>query len=257
MKALKLLVDRNIENHALRAEGAIQTQTLQWGPHTVTNDVHGYRAKELPKDKWLRRQIESLPTIARMSRDGEIVLYTSVELKFEAFNASRGWQGYVGDLFRDIKFEDVPAAIERSYFWQTEDLATYSSGVGQAGWYKDFLLKIDEHKMLAAFDEHRPLPNFDRANLLNLGRYREICANLDTDDHIRDAFHLWTAEANKLDFFLTADKKFINKMTLSTKIDLPTPPICPEALLEHLGVSEPDPMPLSGREFRNLLQSDE
>lgn len=253
----RLLIDRSLENWALRAEGVVRTETMQWGPHEVISDVHGYRAKELPQDEWRRRQIESLPTIARMAREGQLTFCTSVELKFESFRAANGWQGYIGDLFRDIKFENVPAAVERSYFWQTINLDDYSSGEGQVRWYKDFLLKADEDKILAEIADLIDLPDFDRQNLKNVSRFREMCRHLETDDHIRDAFHLWTAETNGLDYFLTADKRFTNKMMKSTPLKFPAPPIGPADLLVELGITELDSLPLTDRGFRYLFDPEE
>jgi hypothetical protein len=232
----------------------VRTETVQWGPHRVTNDVHGYRAKELLTDEWPRRQIEALPTIARLAKEGQLTFCTSVELKFESFRGAKGWQGYIGDLFRDIKYEHVPAAVERSYFWQTIDLSKYSSGDGQVGWYMGFLLKVDEQQLVEQIGGHFDLPEFDRGNLTNLSRFRKMCKYLDTDDHIRDAFHLWTAEVNGLEYFLTADKRFINKMTKSIPLDFPTPPICPADLLGELGITNLDPLPLTDRRFAYLFE---
>ena len=254
MIPLKLLIDRNLETLALRAEAVVRTETVHWGPHTLKNDVHGYRAKELPKDEWPRRQIEAFPTIAKMARECQLTFCTSVELKFESFKATRGWQGSIGDLFRDIKYENVRSAVERSYFWQTTDLSKYSSGEGQVGWYKEFLLKVDEQQLLEEIKGHIDLPEFDKQNLAKLNRFRDICRYLDTGDHIRDAFHLWTAEVNGLDYFLTADKSFTNKMTKSTPLELPTPPISPADLLVTLGRTDIDPLPLANQRFRYLFE---
>jgi len=192
-----------------------------------------------------------------LAREGKIVFCTSRELKFEALGGSLAWQGSRGDLFRRITYEHVPAAIERSYFWQTIDLAKYASGEGQVGWYKNFLLKVDENQLLERLKGYMGLPDFDRQNIENLGRFRELCKYLDTDDHIRDAFHLWTAEVNNLDYFLTVDKKFINKMTQSTPLSLPTPPITPADLVEKLGIGILDALPLSDQKFRNLLETED
>lgn len=253
---LRVLVDRNLESHALTAEGAIQSQTLNWGPYTITGDVHGYRAKKLPTSKWLRQQIESLPTLARLVAENKLAFCTSSEIRFEAFNAAPGCQGSAGDLFRSIDYEHVPSAVERSYFWKTIDTGVYASGEGQVNWYKRFLLKVDEHQLLEQLRDYDALPEFDKENLSNLSRLRDICKYLDTEDHIRDAFHLWTAEVNGLDYFLTADKRFINKMTLSTPLDLPTPPISPASLVDICGIKELDPMPIASGRFYSQFESD-
>jgi len=35
MPLLRVLIDRNLENFALTAEGVVQTKTVQWGSHTA------------------------------------------------------------------------------------------------------------------------------------------------------------------------------------------------------------------------------
>ena len=109
------------------------------------------------------------------------------------------------------------------------------------------------------------LPDYYRQNFANLKRFREICEPITKntkakqdkkDEQIRDAFHLWTAEVNNLDYFLTADKKFINLMTVSSKIDLPTPPIAAATLLEKLGISKLDPLPVMDDRFRYWFETD-
>lgn len=252
--ALKVLIDRNLEQLAVRAEGATKTETIQWGPHNISSEIHGYRGKPMPQGDWLALQLRALPTIARLAKEGKLIFCTSQELGFESFQAARGYQGFVGDIFRDISFKDVPPAIDRSYFSQSGDLGEYTSGEAQAKWCKEFLLKVsDERKLLKALERYDALPEFNRQNIANLSRFRELCANLTTSDHHRDAFHLWTAEVNGLDYFVTADKRFINVMTKSKRVDLPTPPISPAELLERLGVRELDPLPLDDRRFRNLF----
>jgi hypothetical protein len=64
------------------------------------------------------------------------------------------------------------------------------------------------------------------------------------ENHYRDALHLWTAEVNGLDYFLTADKTFINVMTKTSRVPLPTRPISPSDLLAELGVTQIDPLPI-------------
>lgn len=256
MKPLNVLIDRNLEEHALTAETVVQPRTVKWGPHAVTSNILGYRGKVLPTDDWLLRQLRALPTVARLAHDGVLVFCTTVEIGFERFNTSAGFQGCVGDLFRDIKYKHIPAAIERSYFSQSFDTGKYASGAAQADWYREFLLEVDENQLLEALKDYTDLPNFDRQNIANLGRFKGICKYLDTDDHRRDAFHLWTAEVNELDYFLTDDQRFINKMTLSTPLDLPTPPVGPASLLEKLGIRELDPLPLSDQRFRYLIEPD-
>ena len=253
MKTLKLLIDRNLETYADVTEGVIVTgeERLWAGTHKVTPQMFGYQRKALPESDWPRAQVEALPTIARLAKEGLAIFYTSEELLWESFCASgRTMAGRVGHLFSDVKFEHVPPPVSRSHFSQTVDLFKYVDGESLARWCKDFLLKLDESNPWLA---QVKMTEFERQNLANLRRFKEICQHLVTDDHIRDAFHLWTAEVNHLDFFLTCDKRFINKMTQSTRLTLPSSPICPADFLEQIGIERPDPFPIAEGEIRNIF----
>jgi hypothetical protein len=254
---VKILIDRNVQARAVQSEPAVREQTIRWGKTDVTSEFHGYRGKRLPEGEWLVRQIKCLPTIARLAKEGRVLLFSSEELFFESFTAARGLAGWSGDLFRGVKISSVPAAVERSYFRQTIDFGKHASGASQAEFYEEFLLKIDETTIVPLLEEHMDLPAFDLQNLRSVGRFRELCAGLDSSDHRRDAFHLWTAEANGLAYFLTMDRRFINVMTQTKKTELPTVPICPEDLLDALGGIERDLMPLKEGEFHDLFDESE
>ncbi len=256
MTSLKLLVDRNIRVHAQIAEFVTGKQEVNWAGGTTEVDILGYRGKKPRQGEWLSKQISALPTIARLAREGRLVLCTSREIQFEGMFGAIGTQGSIGDVFRDHEFQHVPPAVDRSYFSASVNFNKYASGEEQVKWYKDFLLKVDESAFLEKTKGHLELPKFDQANFENLGRFREICRNLNSDDQIRDAFHLWTAEVNGLNYFLTADKRFINAVTVTAKLELSTPPISASSLLERLGIKEPDPLPIGDQRFRFLFEPD-
>jgi hypothetical protein len=73
--------------------------------------------------------------------------------------------------------------------------------------------------------------DFELRNLESLDRFRQICSGL-SEQHYPDAFHLWTAEVNKLAFFLTTDQKFIRAITETSRITFTTRPIPPSEFLE-------------------------
>ena len=77
-------------------------------------------------------------------------------------------------------------------------------------------------------------------NLRNVQRFRELCAGL-SEKQFPDAFHLWTAEINGAQMFLTTDRKFIRVMTKTKKTNLSCVPVSPQELLEHLNIHELDP----------------
>ncbi|HZK14733.1 MAG TPA: hypothetical protein VFC55_09440, partial [Desulfobaccales bacterium] len=85
----------------------------------------------------------------------------------------------------------------------------------------------------------------------SLNRFKELCCALD-EKHYPDAFHLWTAEVNGLDFFLTADRKFINVMSKTSRSQLKTKPIAPVDFLDYLGIKEKELMPIPDYDFHYL-----
>lgn len=251
---LKLLLDTNLRRWALRAEGVVKQETLNWGGvHDVTVEVHGYRGKELPDAEWKLLQLKSLPTVARLAKENQIQLLSSTELQFEGFHSSRSFEGFVGDIFAGTKIGRVPAAVERSYFWSTTDLGKYMSGDNFAGWCRDFLLQLKPENIRTLLDYFPDMPEIHRESVRNVSRYQEICRYLKSNDHIRDAFHMWTAEVNGLDYFLTGDRKFINVMNESTPITMKSPPISPSKLLETMGIDQFDPLPLTDRKFQYFI----
>ena len=93
------------------------------------------------------------------------------------------------------------------------------------------------------------LPEKMRANLRNLSRFHELIDSLPADKHWPDALHLWTAETHGAEYFLTLDKRFINALTKTARIDLPTKLALPSELLDDLNVHVRDPLPVEDLEF--------
>jgi len=52
---------------------------------------------------------------------------------------------------------------------------------------------------------------------------------------------------NELDYFLTADRAFINVMTKTARVQLKTKPIAPRELLDELEISERERVPITIR----------
>lgn len=254
LPGIKLLIDRNLRHKAIRAEGAIQQRKIKWGPHELEVEIHGYRGKALPSAESELQQLESLATISRLANEGHLELYSSTELDLESFSASRGLQGFAGDILADVEIRKVQSAVERSFFQATVDFHKHIHGDQVGRWCEEFLLKLDAKTVDQIIEHYGSLPDFYRKNLRNVSRYQEMCRHLTSQSHYRDAFHLWTAEVNDLDYFLTGDLRFINVMTQSTKIELRSPPITPTALLAKLGIKRFDPIPLTDRRFMHLFE---
>jgi hypothetical protein len=243
------LVDTVIFRLAITVQSVVQKQTIVWGGIAHQVPVAGMVRKP-PRDRWMQDQIEAIPTIARLVREGAVRLGAYNEIEFELMKGSFGFSGAIGDLFSGVQIDDVPAAIERSHFESTE-MSEYVQKASVIAFCK-FLLTVD----YGAF-ESRPklmsrLTEFERNNLRRLPRFREICRDL-PEKHYPDAFHLWTAEVNGFAYFLTADKAFINAMTLTSRVALTTKPIATREFLATLHVTVLDPMPISGDGFHQVF----
>ena len=82
----------------------------------------------------------------------------------------------------------------------------------------------------------------EQKNLAQIGQFKLLCRHL-ARTHYPDAFHVWTAEANGLDYFLMMDKRFPNAIRNRRDLDFRCKAVSPDELLSALGVSEKDPLP--------------
>lgn len=80
------------------------------------------------------------------------------------------------------------------------------------------------------------LSPFEEKCLRNADVFKKICRGI-SENHYPDALHLWTAEENGLDAFLTTDRKFRNVMA-HQKIDLHCQVVLPSDVLRVLESAE-------------------
>lgn len=241
---IRILVDNCILSHSEMLEGAKLTKYDDEGK--MKAEWLGYIPKDLPHDKepWLSEEIEWLPTIAKKAGVNDIQLYSYPELRNESWH--RSVINKIGFVFADIEIKEVESAVERSYFQQS-DLSLHLKKERIIDFYKS-LLNFDPSK--ADFDSpmFKRLPPDMVTNLKNIERFKTICKDI-SDNQLLDAFHLWSAETNNMDYFLTVDKKFIRVMTQSKSIDLPCPPISPSQLMDKLNEDKKTPFKYQKGEF--------
>lgn len=217
---------------------------IAWGDRTHTVSLVGWeRRPDLPLSQtWRKSQIECLPTLARLAREGRLTICSYNELKFEEWRGRRGMQGTFGDLFGDITISKVQPAVERSFFQQSTEIKRQVSKDTLVE-FCQFLINTDPILWESVPRIWQILPEFSRINLVNLIKFKDLCGPL-TKNHFADAFHLWTAEVNNLDFFLTIDKKFSNAVRQNRSLDFHCAPAAPELLVQAFGISQLDPMPI-------------
>lgn len=254
LTVIKVLVDRNIEVDQSIAVPATKTSKIKWGDIELEHDLPGYLQKNYSKtDHDKMAQISCLPSIKKAVDDGRAELYSYIEIGFERLQASFPNGMLFGDILGN-NFKEIEPAINRSFF-QSYDF--FELGVRQP--MIDFCLFLIENKLenieTSQFKQ-MGLSDFQINNIFNLNRFREICKNISSapTEHPKlcDAFHLWTAEVNNMNYFLTRDTKFINKVTESSKIQFKCIPITPANLLKKLGIEKKEPLPLEKDKFYHM-----
>lgn len=253
-KAWSALVDTSVYQRLNLVEGVIRTQTVNWGGTDVSVPVTGYRRKRLRdgENVWLRNEINAMPTVRRMALEKQLRLCLYMGIRHETMAGSAGMVGTKGNLENDIQFEDIQPAVERNFF-QKMQIFEYT----KKEHIIDFCRILNTGRLIEieqqAPDYWAQFPELTKTSLKNIGRFQQLLACL-PEKHYPDAFHLWTAEVNGLDFFLVLDKKFISALTESAKIDLPTRPVLPSTMLELMGVEIREPAPVEDDRFYNLFE---
>ena len=250
----KVFLDRNVSARSVTVEGAIQNQQVQWGASEVDVAITGWRRKPMrdSDSRWIATEVACLPTVARLATDGTIALFESQETRFEALRASIGARGTKGDILARVAINRVPDAVDRFYF-RTGTIDRIASRQDVIDFCR-FLRKAAPEFFEKTPDLWNRIPETMQANLGDLGRFHELIDALPTERHWPDALHLWTAETHGAGYFLTMDQKFINALTKTARIDLPTKPARPSELLDHLGIQDRDPLPAEGFNFYNYFE---
>lgn len=238
----RVFLDNCIFSISDTVQGAQKPHQIYWGGEKHTVQISGFEGKPLPKESepWKREQVKCMTTIGRLARQDVIALSSYMETMFEGWKRSGSFPATtIGNVFNGVEVEHVDAAVERSYFFQSS-LAEHIDSQSIIKFCK-WLLTIDPNFLIEKVTQVKDLPSFLVANLRNVKRFGELCKGL-SEKQYPDAFHLWTAEVNGADCFLTIDKKFIRVMTETNRSELPCPPLSPSQLLNQLGIDERDPL---------------
>ncbi len=248
-----VLIDRNIDYRRYVTEPATQPKTVQWGPKEYEVEIVGWRYKKPlgAEHAWINGEVACLPTIARLTREGRLKLYTSTELQCEGWSAEQRipW-GDRGDLFEGIDVQKVPDAVMRSYFESTIDLKRM---VDKAT-VQRFCARLIEFDIAALRETAfwTQLPDRMRRNLENLDRFRFLCKKVGKA-HYPDALHFWTAETHGLEYFLTLDRRFLKIAARQRGFVESTKPASPSKLLHDFGITDGDPFPADGADFHSAM----
>jgi hypothetical protein len=183
------------------------------------NKVLGVRRVPAASSPVRERELVAIYTVARLIREGSVLAHTSSELFVEALK-----DAFPAPLFRatsNCRIDRVPVPIERAKFVRCpleefvrkgkaingkadkseSSQLSFLSGLIDLG--PEGVEKIVSRKALLG------LTGFECESLQNLGWFKTMRARAQSDQHLPDLFHLWTALRNQIEVFLTVDEKLI------------------------------------------------
>ena len=250
---ITILIDTGIISSSDTMQGTDKVQTIVWGDKAHNVNIAGFKRKPMPSadHEWLRDQIKCLPTVGRIAREGKVELYTYNELTNEEWKRPGSFPANVlGNLLAGVTFKYVDAAVERSFFFDMDISENVSKE--QVVKFCKWLLEAEVETFADRLEGQKKYSAFLLNNLREVERFREISKGLSGKQY-PDAFHLWTAEVNCIKYFLTLDKKFINAMTTSKRIDLPCKILSPSDVLDMMEIKERDPFEYDENQFFDLF----
>ena len=143
-------------------------------------------------------------------RQGRAQAYTTNELYAEGFRVQKFPSPRYTDIFDGCTFNTLPPPVERSkwgigldQFRSKDDVIVYCECFflsPSPERVEDFITGMRENPRFN-------LSRFEESCLRRFHVFRAICRGIDRT-HYPDALHLWTAEENGMNVFLTHDKKF-------------------------------------------------
>ena len=257
---MKVLLDNGILIHAEFVEVVIEDQDdILWGDIKIKRSVYGYKRKPPDPNTRYQNEINALFTIGRLIREHTITAYSSHELSCEAWRGRRKLN--VFNALRDCEVHNCQSPLDRYKFRKTGNFSEYVNKGGKKdqknkrnygsasqipfiSWLRDIpsstITSILESSNLLG------LSAFEKESIRKIDWFHSVCKLFDSNEHLPDVFHLWTAERNQLNVFLTLDKKFSNMLDFNTKNTLPiiTKVLTPVELLRELGIASQDDVPV-------------
>lgn len=238
LNSMKVLFDHSVRQDAIRAEhGVLQMQDELAGKPYSYLQFHT-RVRPLRND-WRQGEIDCLPIIAGHIQSGRILPFTTDELEAEAFRALKYPSLDFKDILEGVTFEHLKSPIDRSKWGLS--LEQYTSKKSVIEYCECFFLTPSSERMEIFIEGMRRNPRinlteFEERCLRRQDIFKQICKGIDKT-HYPDALHLWTAEENGIDVFLTIDKKFKNviqhqKISMNCQVQFPS------ELLSALGQGE-------------------
>jgi len=267
---MRVMLDNGITGHSQLCEWTMGPQGPLFGAHNQHCEVLGMVRKKPHDDATFQAQVDSLFTIGRLIREKRIEALTYSELQCERMQQFT--RDPMLDALAECSFQRCPPAIERGRFMQGDYFAFARKGgkEDQKRGLETGLSQIDFMQMLFGLkdgflSQWMPLKgllgltDFEIESLKNLKTFQQLCKVSNSPENYPDMFHLWTAQRNRIDVFLTLDNKLANiaqmiRNSRGVRVEFPTLVLRPTELLDLLGVKEPDPIPIQHYHFYTLVE---
>jgi hypothetical protein len=266
---MRILLDNGIIRHAEFAEAAIQEKSVRWGPWQEIARINGLVRKRPDRNVDYQRQKEGIFTIGRLIRKGEIEAYTYSELHFERIRGRIGVQEF--NALNGCKIQRCRPALERSKFSKSlnfQDVIAKGGNNDRKAGKKlgdanqiSFLkwlctLKREHIQAIVPYASRIGLTSFEVESLKQIEWFQFLCTRSGPETY-PDIFHLWTAERNNLNVFLTLDNDLPNLAfrigsEKRRRVAIKTEILRPLELLRKLGIDRPDPVPMEDDRFYRI-----
>lgn len=222
----RILLDAGIFGHSEFAEWKVKQTPLPWGMQQEVIPVHGLFRKLPHNDPIYQKQIEALFTVGRLIREEHLQAYNYIEIRIETARDREGVQEF--NALQGCTIHRCLTPIERSKFTRTSNFRDYlakggrkdkklgieSGGSNQIAFLEWLCSLQKEH--VAQLERAAPLIGltpFEIESLRTLDWFQFLCKRSNSRENYPDIFHLWTAERNSLDAFLTLEKTLPNIVT--------------------------------------------
>ena len=264
---MRILMDNGIFSHSEFAEDAIRPTEVLWGDIREIKDVYGYKRKAPHADKEYQSQIEAIFTVGRLIREGKIKAYDYIEIFFEKMRDKS--KIHVFNAMKNCQIHRCRPALERTKFRRSINFIDTISKGGKKD--RKAGVELGEANQIAVFEwfcslngefvdlliQHAVeigLTDFEVESLRNIGWFQFLCQRSGSPENYPDVFHLWAAERNGFDAFLTLEKRLPNlvcrvKSEKDQKFEIQTEVLRPLDLLHKLGIEKPDPVPIEADRF--------
>lgn len=270
---MKILLDNSILSGAELAESVIKEEIVQWGDIQQKVDILGFR-KKVHQDPDKQKEIDAICTVGRLIKEGRATVYSYNELDFEAFRRSVTVKEY--NPLAGCELKRCTSPIERSKFRKTINFFEYMAKGGKNDKkhnsknvsnfnqipFITWLIGLQEQSINKLIEQKEilGLSDFEVASLNSIEWFKYICSRFDTPENYPDAFHLWAAERNNIDVFLTLEKKLPNtvksiKNSKKTKFSIKTKVCKPIEFLNSIGIVELDEPPIAEGEFYTFMEA--